>query len=108
MRTISDIEVGKDRGGWLQSAIGVESTKYDRAGLQIVISFGLQSVTKILKNWLQSAMGLQTATDYKVIQYMVYKVLKSYIAIDLAFFFLFIMLIFSMKGSTFWSTQNLL
>ena len=38
MRTISDIEVGKDRGGWLQSAIGFESTKYDRAGLQIVIS----------------------------------------------------------------------
>ena len=41
MITSSDIEVEKDRGG-LQTAIGVEVTKYDRAGLQIVISFGLQ------------------------------------------------------------------
>ena len=56
-----------DRGGW-KSAIGLEITKYDRAGLHIVIEFGLQSATKILKNGLWSAMGLQTATDYKVIQ----------------------------------------
>ena len=41
MITSSDIEIEKDRGG-LQSAIGVEITKYDRAGLQIVISFGFQ------------------------------------------------------------------
>ena len=35
------------------------------------------------------------------------KVLKSYVAIDLAFFFLFMMLIFSMTGTTFWSIQNI-
>ena len=48
MITSSDIEVEKDRGG-LQTAIGVEVTKYDRAGLQIVISFGLQLRQKFLK-----------------------------------------------------------
>ena len=57
-----------DKGG-LQSAIGLEITKYDRAGLQIVIGFGLQSATKNFKKGLQSTMGLQTATDFKVIQY---------------------------------------
>ena len=39
---------------------------------------------------------------------VVYKVLKLYVSIDLAFFFLLMMLTFSMAGSTFWSTQNLL
>ena len=45
--------------------IGLEITKYERAGLQIAISFELQSATKILKNGLQSAMGLQSMTDYR-------------------------------------------
>ena len=45
------------------------NTRCDRAGLQIVIGFGLQSATRILKNGLQSAMESQTMTDYKVIQY---------------------------------------
>ena len=49
--------------------LGLEITKYDRAGLQIVIGLGSQSATKIFKNGLQRAMGLQTATDCKVIQY---------------------------------------
>ena len=40
-----------------------------KAGLQITIGFGLQSVAKILKNGLQSAMVLQSATDCKVIPY---------------------------------------
>ena len=56
-----------DRDG-LQSAIGLKIAKYDRTGLQITtIGSGLQSVTKILKTWLQSAMGSQSATslDYK-------------------------------------------
>ena len=39
---------------------------------------------------------------------VMYKVLKWNITIDLAFFFLFMMLIFSMTGSTFWSSQSLL
>ena len=39
---------------------------------------------------------------------MVHKVLKLYVATDLAFFFLLMMLIFSVTESTFWSTQNLL
>ena len=34
-----------DRDG-LQSAIGLEITKHDRAGLQVPIGFGLQSATK--------------------------------------------------------------
>ena len=34
-----------------------------------MIGFGSQSATEILKIGLQSAMGLQTTTDYKVIQY---------------------------------------
>ena len=34
-----------------------------------MIGFGLKSATKILKNELQSTMGLQTATDSKVLQY---------------------------------------
>ena len=34
-----------------------------------MIGFGVQSATKILKNGLQSAMRLQTTTDYKVIKY---------------------------------------
>ena len=51
---------------------GLEITKYDRAGLQNVIGFGLKSATKIVKNGLQSAMRLQTATDYKVIQNISY------------------------------------
>ena len=38
--------------------IGLKITKYDRAGLQITIGFGL----KILKIGLQSAMGLQSVT----------------------------------------------
>ena len=45
------------------------NTRCDRAGLQIVIGFGLQSATRIFKNGLQSAMVSQTTTDYKVIQY---------------------------------------
>ena len=49
--------------------ISLEITKYDRAGLQTVIWFGLLSATKNFKNGLQSAMGLQSATDYKVILY---------------------------------------
>ena len=51
----------------LQSAIGLRITKYDRAGLQITIGFGLQCATKILKIELQSAVGLQSETslDYK-------------------------------------------
>ena len=48
--------------------IGSEITKYDRARFQIVIEFGLQSVTKVLENGLQNAMGLQITADYKVIQ----------------------------------------
>ena len=43
--------------------------KYDRAGLQIMIGFGLQSATKkIIKIESQSAMGLQSVTslDYKL------------------------------------------
>ena len=66
----------------LQSAIGLEITKYDRAELQIVIEFGLQSARKILKNELKNTMGLQTATDYKVIQYnhqIVVDKLKNYV-----------------------------
>ena len=46
----------------MQSAIGLKIAKYDRVELQITISFGLQSVTKILKSELQSAMGLQSDT----------------------------------------------
>ena len=38
---------------------------------------------------------------------VVYEVLKSYVAKDLAFFFLFMMLIFLMTGSTFWTIHNL-
>ena len=35
-----------------------------------MIGFGLQSASKILKiGLLQSAIGLQTAADYKMIQY---------------------------------------
>ena len=49
--------------------IGFEITRYDGAGLQNMIEFGLQSATNILKNRLQSQMGLQSVTDYKVIQY---------------------------------------
>ena len=45
----------------LQSVIGLEITKYNRAGLQITIRFGLQSMTKILKIGLQRTMGLQSA-----------------------------------------------
>ena len=80
MTTSSDTKVGKDRKfnqnenyiritkydrDGLQGAIGLEITKYERAGLQIAISFELQSATKILKNGLQSAMGLQSVTDYR-------------------------------------------
>ena len=52
----------------LQSAIGLKIAKYDRAGLQITIGFGLQSATNILKIGLQSRMGLQgvTSLDYKL------------------------------------------
>ena len=52
----------------MQSAIGLKIAKYDRAELQITIGFGLQSVTKILKIELKSAMGLQSVTslDYKL------------------------------------------
>ena len=39
---------------------------------------------------------------------IVYKILKPYVAINLAFFFLSLMLIFSMTGSIFSKTQNLL
>ena len=60
--------LGLQRDG-LQSAIGLEIAKYDRAGLQIAIGFRLLSATKILKNELQRGMGLQTVTDYIVIQY---------------------------------------
>ena len=42
---------------------------YDRAGLQIAMSFVLKSETKTLKIGLQSPMGLQSAMDYKVIRY---------------------------------------
>ena len=49
--------------------IGFEITRYDGAGLQNMIESGLQSATNILKNGLQSQMGLQSVTDYKVIQY---------------------------------------
>ena len=49
--------------------IGFEITRYDGAGLQNVIEFGLQSATNILKNGLQSQMGLQSVTDYKAIQF---------------------------------------
>ena len=62
--------------------IGLKITKYDRAGLQITIGFGLQSATKFLKIGskcngitkcdkfgLQIATGLQSAMDSKVIQY---------------------------------------
>ena len=49
--------------------IDLQITKCDRAGLQIVIGFGLQSVTRFLKFGLQIAMGLQSMTDYKVIKY---------------------------------------
>ena len=45
---------------------------YDRAGLQITIGFGLQSATKVFKNVLKSVMRLQSATDYKAIQYSTY------------------------------------
>ena len=42
--------------------------KYNRAGLQIMIGFGLQSATKKIKIESQSAMGLQSVTslDYKL------------------------------------------
>ena len=48
--------------------IGLKITKYDIAGLQITIDFGLQSATEILKIRLKSAMGLPSATslDYKL------------------------------------------
>ena len=42
----------------LQSAIGLDITKYDRAGLQITIGFGLQSATKIKKNWITKCDGI--------------------------------------------------
>ena len=51
------------------SVENIEISKYDRAELQITISFGLQSATKILKIGLQSAiMGMQSVTclDYKL------------------------------------------
>ena len=43
-------------------------SKYNRAGLQIMIGFGLQSATKKIKIESQSAMGLQSVTslDYKL------------------------------------------
>ena len=44
-------------------------TKCDRAGLQIMIGFGLPCEKKFFKNGLQSAMGLQNSTDYIVIKY---------------------------------------
>ena len=64
-------------------------SKYNRAGLQIMIGFGLQSATKKNKSWvtkcngitkcnkfgLQIAMGLQSARDYKVMQYNCYNLL---------------------------------
>ena len=43
---------------------GLEITKYDRAGLQNVIGFGLKSATKIVKNGLQNAMRLQSDTKH--------------------------------------------
>ena len=49
--------------------IGLKITKYNRAGLQTVIVFWLQSVTKTLKTELQSVMGLKSVMDSKVIQY---------------------------------------
>ena len=68
MRTSSDIQVGRDsmfkkylNSGYPRNFIRI--TKCDRSWLQIVIGFGLQSATKILKNELQSTMGLQTATQ---------------------------------------------
>ena len=65
--------------------MGLKITKYERAGLQITIGFGLQNATKLFKigykvQWditrcdkfkLQIATILQTATDYKVIHYNV-------------------------------------
>ena len=72
----------------LQSVIGLEVTKYDKAWLQIAIGFGLQSATKILKNGLQSTMGLQTVTDYKVIQYN-YKFFLETVYHDHRFFTIF-------------------
>ena len=47
----------------LQSAIGLKITKYDRAELQITVSFGSQIATKVLKIGLPSAMALQSATS---------------------------------------------
>ena len=52
----------------MQSAIGVKIAKHDRVELKIAIGFGLQTVTKILKIELQSAMRLPSVTslDYKL------------------------------------------
>ena len=52
-----------------QSEIGLNIIKYDRDGLHITIGFRLQGGTKIFKNVLQRVMELQSATDYKAIQY---------------------------------------
>ena len=60
--------------------IGLKITKYDRAGLQITICFGLQTATKNFKNFITKCNGitkcnkfeLQNATDYKVMQYKPY------------------------------------